>query len=1011
MFLRDSDIVFYHPLDDHIEQTQAATWVHWFPADFVPGILTSGVQPPVSASQLTLRSNTSSYKTFIGASGYSCAFWASGFLGGDTNDRWITIGHINGASSSQRDSARLKKLSGSSNSFTTETVVGLAPSSRTWTPAPTNDTGWHLFVIHFEFETSGWRHRISLDGSPWIDLGVDANGANFQGQSQAGLTVRDDTTTSVIVLDESILWVDNQLFTDQELSNLYELYNTYNTTMDQYTNTFGTSISSGINLFINGHKQTTNDISLYIPSQKDIKTIDLSITGSKQSVNNAFLYVSGSPQQSSLGSTLYIEALTPVNDSMSLYITGPLLSSNNVNLATYGSAVLSDNIQMTTYGHESLSNNIDLYIQVSKGELLHNSNVDFYHPLDNSTEKTQDIPWAQWFPMDFVPSISANGGQISVSFSQGNLRSNTSSYTDSVGINRYACAFWASGFLKNDNDQKWITIGKIAGASNNQKDSIRLRKLSGSNNNFITETMISTNIKSRTWAPPPTNDIGWHLFTIHMEYESSGWRHRISLDGTPWIDLGVDTNDPRTISFTQGGITIQESLSTPTIILDEVVLWTDNLLFTNQELSNLYELQNTHSRTMSEYSDIFGILINSGINLFVNGHEQIFNSASLYIPSQQDVETIDLSIVGSEQFVDSISLYVSGSPRKASSSSTLYITSPTPLNDNINLYTVGPLFISNSIGCTIHGRENISNNIDLYILGSKSVLVNTSLHTRGANIPSESLNMYIPGPTFVTDTSTDTVIGHIPIYGNISTFIKGKLNDINAFVSVISNQPSYNINLFTHGVPSGQNTIFYINNGVSLFINDSGNDTTVNSIWQSFVKVDNAQIIPHNDIWQSFVKGGNNPNKSMSLYINSHASGETPRGVLNTLSSNMFTDGIGLQDGDERLLSDGYFFANSTKQSFVRVHLGTSGNIPFYISGVTPIIQPSSMSSMYSFGISGLASGQSVSYIHGNQYISYSGNCFVFGIQDITSGNVILYLQVTNTGLLNSNLDFYCHGF
>lgn len=155
-----------------------------------------------------------------------------------------------------------------------------------WSGVVVQGSGWHFHVLDVEHDGSDWTLRHSRDGAPWTVESPQAGPAFHDLHSDAHIAAGNfDNPTNKV--DEVVLWRDVELFTTQELSNLYELFNTYETTMDQYTDTFG----------------ITNSMKLWIYSPDP----DL--------YNNTQLYISGPPEVSGLyaGIGLYIEVRGPDN--------------------------------------------------------------------------------------------------------------------------------------------------------------------------------------------------------------------------------------------------------------------------------------------------------------------------------------------------------------------------------------------------------------------------------------------------------------------------------------------------------------------------------------------------------------------------------------------------------------------------------------------------------------------------------------------------------------------------
>ncbi len=506
---------------------------------------------------------------------------------------------------------------------------------------------------------------------------------------------------------------------------------------------------------------------------------------------------------------------------------------------------------------------------------------------------------------------------------------------------------------------------------------------------------------------------GWHLTVVDFSLQGSTWRHLVSIDGSGWQNIGSGHNAdlPNGDSKCSLILNLESVAAGSEAIIDEAIVWAGHDVFTDNELSNLYELVNTYNNPMSAYGSIFGTPINSGVDYFVHGYIQTSGDISLYIPSQKEIDSIDLSIDGHIQTSGDISLCISGTPTIASSSITLYTLAPSPANSGIDLYITGPLSESGNVNHFIYGHQTSSSNVDQYTRGHLPFSGSVDLYVSGIPAISSSIILYTVGPLPSSGNTDDFIWGHLPLSGDSSLFIKGLFPTFDAFVSTVENNPSNNVDLFTHGVPPGESTTFYVNNSISLFINDSGDDTTVDSSWSSFIKVDDAIAVDESGVWPSFVRGGNVANDNIAMYINSHASGEAPRGILTTNSRNLFIEGQSLQGGDEGLLNDGYSSDNLETLAFAKVHLGLNDTINMYISGAIVAVPPSASLDLFTFGISGVQSDSFTLYMFGLTNTNNEVNLFVLGIQDISSGNAPLYIEVTDIGLLDNTVSLYSHGF
>lgn len=638
---------------------------------------------------------------------------------------------------------------------------------------------------------------------------------------------------------------------------------------------------------------------------------------------------------------------------------------------------------------------------------IRNNNVIYYHPLDSFTEYTHGI---DWIGDPLIPGIVGPSGMGLTTVGTASIITFDSifQYPTVNGVEHFASAFWTSGlFTDSKQGEVYIDFGVSYTSRYNSLGIIRTPA-----NSFVPQVFVEM-VGQTGVLPIPSYPIdnGIHFVVIDIQYQpaSSGWRQNISIDGSGWQNLGIDNVNATPLLHDQ--FRIEYVTGTPTgMIVDEVVTWSGHTTFTNQELSNLYELHNTYNQTMNEYSAFFPSTINNSIDHFTHGKQQISDNISLYIPGQKDVKSTDFFIEGYIQNINNIDLYISGSPRTSSSSIDMYLKVIAPSSGGTDLYISGPMSNNNNIDHFIYGKQISSNDISQYIHGEQSNTGNISLSIAGAIASSSLFNLYIMGPLQSANSLNDIITGHASQSGNMPFFMRSGL-DIYGFIAVSDNSPSGTTDLFIHGIPTGPTSSFYINDTSTLFISNDGSAVESQSILSAFMKVDNPILIPSSGIWQSFLKGGNSANNDISMYMNSHASGENPFGTSANDSFDLFIDGQSIQTGDQGLLSNGYFVKSVNVTSFAKVHLGTNHSADFYVSGAINTVFPSRMSSLYIFGISGIVTDSRMMYAKGKELVNNNNDMSIFGIQGISSGVIPLYMQVTTLGSFNISLDFYTHGF
>lgn len=640
--------------------------------------------------------------------------------------------------------------------------------------------------------------------------------------------------------------------------------------------------------------------------------------------------------------------------------------------------------------------------------LLQENNVLYYHPLDSLMEYTQSIDWTG-NTSNIVSGIFVSGFRA---IATSNPNFNVTLSPDYGNINsseHITVAFWTSGFFQDTSQTRYVNA-YFGSTSDFDRNGLSLRRSSlGSYKPRIGLIVNTNNSDAFITSYPLDNDLHFVVLDVTYEPVSNGWRHRISIDGSGWQNLGVYGYDGTPTTNQKAEIRLNDTTG-GTFILDEMIVWSSGILFTDQELSNLYELGNTYNQTMNNYTNIFGTPTNSGINCFIEGYILNSGNITLYIPSQKEVKSSNLFTKGSIQISGNPDFYISGSPPIASSSTTLFIIAPTPFSGSSDFYTVGPLLYNNNSDQFIWGYQIFSGSINQYMEGHLPFSGSNDLYVFGAYKAIYPINLYIQGPLQSNNNLDYFIWGHLPYSGDTNLYIKGHLPDTNVFICVSDNNPSRNINLYTRGIITS-GAIYYTNNDIVLFIQNSGEIGSLYNYWSGFTKVADAELDSYSGIWQSFVRVGNTDYQSCNLYINSHASGSNPHGILINDSFISYISGRSAQTGDEGLLSDGFNFSTTDYWSFAKVHLGINNSMYLYISGSIPTVQSSSITNLFTFGVFGISSSSCVLYSCGKSFISKNTNLFILGIQDIKFDSVPLYLEVTTLGSLNNNRNAYIHGF
>ena len=173
------------------------------------------------------------YPDAIGATRVAVAFWCNSPTKGDAT---ITINR-------------------SYSIELTATSISLGGTTAVWDDAGIttlmddttglNDGTDHLLVMDF-VNTGGtnWNLQTSVDGVAFIDQGAQDSGTQIVTTvtTDPNVSLSDPLGDSEQWVDELVMWVDNELFSSEELDNMYELANTFGEPMDEYQGKFGAPV-------------------------------------------------------------------------------------------------------------------------------------------------------------------------------------------------------------------------------------------------------------------------------------------------------------------------------------------------------------------------------------------------------------------------------------------------------------------------------------------------------------------------------------------------------------------------------------------------------------------------------------------------------------------------------------------------------------------------------------------------------------------------------------------------
>lgn len=135
--------------------------------------------------------------------------------------------------------------------------------------ASVNDGLQHFVVLDFvNTGGSNWGLSTSVNGSGWVDQGEqDAGTASILGDSGSTPSIMASGTDNYDSwVDEVVVWGGSGIsqLDSTELDNLYELKNTYEDVMPNYTSYFGIAVTGSCNLFVEGIGPVTDSLDLIL---------------------------------------------------------------------------------------------------------------------------------------------------------------------------------------------------------------------------------------------------------------------------------------------------------------------------------------------------------------------------------------------------------------------------------------------------------------------------------------------------------------------------------------------------------------------------------------------------------------------------------------------------------------------------------------------------------------------------------------------------------------------------
>jgi hypothetical protein len=251
--------------------------------------------------------------------------------------------------------------------------------------------------------------------------------------------------------------------------------------------------------------------------------------------------------------------------------------------------------------------------------LLNPDQVVFYHPCDSVREFTKGLDWTSHGTGFFVDAVRVSGIKpANGSFYQ--LTYPSGSYASPSGATSLTFALW----LQQGWADESYAIGWVTDAFGDPANGLKI--------------LVDKEPTFRTYVTPYSNSTGgsqnWiignisgsGLLVIRLEYGGGSVSGFYSRNGEAWTALDAKTlaAPAATGNHVMVGCDGTWAQGYP---LDEVVLWKDAPIFSNQELSNLYSLGLSYGQTMDHYSDYWNNTPSGTTELFVHGSDSASGQA------------------------------------------------------------------------------------------------------------------------------------------------------------------------------------------------------------------------------------------------------------------------------------------------------------------------------------------------------------------------------------------------
>jgi hypothetical protein len=631
-FLDSENVVFYHPLDSYVDGVQDDTWAG--SASFGTGIISSGLNsatldPPSVSSGLSQPDIVDK------------GVWVVPYS--DISNKALLV-HWSTAGSPDGMSARVVTVSGD-NSISVGAKSILTESSQTINRGEkqfvhisgnrfagifARGNGWYIDVATFDVDgdTVTWNDKTTITGqssefySAGYSLSIDAvPGATSGGfivsyyeniafPDESGIYMKYcqiDGDGGVVLGDKVV--VDGSGYRGRlAVLNPNQAILTYCNRADDTKQMMKIINISGTTLTTEEGRYSENNYNTYTQHVRKIDESGFLTTKMSTDVVSALL----TTYRISGGNIITMSSGTFDTDNDHVYQCDSFLpSGENDGCIIY---------HQSAYGIAGAFFNVDENFNVTPG-----SRVDY--STGGSPPAVQQISLA---PI-------SNGRYLSVGEDKKTLQIITRASNDiySPSGSLYPAVSGASGIAMGC----WVNTSTSSISSLSIERDCNINITSG-NISFCSGSLYWNDAAIVNWIDSVSDDDN-HLIFLDLRYQGgNNWKLYTSLDGSPWVDQGIQNSGSMGEITTDAAPRISFASSDSNQLLDEVIMWSGVEQFSDIELLRLYAMGSSYDLRMDEYDEDLGISISGTTDLYTLGFSAVSMSgvADLYTTARNVIQ-------------------------------------------------------------------------------------------------------------------------------------------------------------------------------------------------------------------------------------------------------------------------------------------------------------------------------------------------------------------------------------